>query len=222
MIEPDPALVIFSRYPRLGKVKTRLQPLLGARACLKLHTAFLLDTLERTATLTKARYLYFSECSDEEVESFAARHHLFPSVRLHSQSGSDLGERLWNACREILQESSRVVLIGSDTPTLPLAYIREALAKLCDFPVTIGPSEDGGYYLLGLSQPKPELFEGVQWGTSRVCEQTLAKLKEEEYFLLPHWYDVDESSDLARLKRELQDSVEGFPQFTDQFLKCTG
>ena len=217
MVEPKPALVIFSRYPRLGKVKTRLQPFLGAEACLKLHTAFLLDTLGRTATLTNACHLYLSECSNQELGAFALRYRLHPSVRPHPQVGPDLGARLWNACREILQESNRVVFVGTDTPSLPLAYIREAWVKLLDFPVTVGPCDDGGYYLLGVSQPKPELFEGIQWGTSRVCEQTLAKLSEPEYFLLPRWYDVDTSNDLTRLERDLEGSFEGFPQFTELF-----
>ena len=186
---------------------------------MKLHTAFLLDTLERTASLSGTRYLYLAECSDQELADLADRHPLPSSLRLQRQRGADLGQRLWNAYQQISPESSRVAFVGSDTPTLPLGYIQEALKRLLDFPVVVGPSDDGGYYLLGLSRSKPELFSGIPWGTAEVCRQTLARLREEEYSLLPRWYDVDTHADLERLKEELKSSLEGFPCWTRRCLK---
>ena len=216
MAETGSALAIFSRYPRLGEVKTRLEPFLGKEACLKLHTAFLLDTLERTAPLSSTRYLYLAECSDQELADFSDRHPLSSSLRLQRQKGADLGQRLWNAYQEIARESSRVAFVGSDSPTLPLGYIQEALKRLLDFPVVVGPSDDGGYYLLGLSRSKPELFTGIPWGTAEVCRLTLARLREEEYSLLPGWYDVDTCADWERLRKELKSSLQGFPCWTSR------
>ena len=185
---------------------------------MKLHTAFLLDTIERTAAVTGSRYLYLAECSRRELLDLADRHPLSSSTRLRRQKGADLGQRLWNAYQEISRESSHVVFVGSDTPTLPLEYIRETFKRLLDFPVVVGPSRDGGYCLLGLSRPKPELFSEIPWGTAEVCRQTLAKLRQGEYSLLPPWYDVDTSVDLERLRRELEGSLEGFPLRTRRYL----
>lgn len=217
------ALIVFSRYPRLGRVKTRLQPVLGVEVCLKLHTALLLDTIHRIASLASAEkatlHLYLAECSAQELQSLLARHDLPSTIRLHQQAGKDLGERLWNACQAVFRESPRIVLLGSDSPSLPLDYIRQARTDLLDFPVVMGPSFDGGYYLLGLSQPRQDIFRGITWGTSTVLEKTLAKLQKEEYRLLPGWYDVDTLADLERLRADLQSVFEGFPELTHQVLK---
>lgn len=213
------ALLVLSRYPRLGKVKTRLSKTLSHAACLELHQAFLLDTLDRIATLQVVPHLFLSDCSDAEVREFS-RFHSFPSTLCaHLQEGRDLGERMWNAYQKIYVPCDRVLFVGVDSPSLPLAWIEEALGRLDDFPVVAGPAEDGGYYLLGLSEPRRELFYNIMWGTSLVLEQTLSKLDVEEYCLLPPWYDVDKESDLCRLKEDLNKNFEGFPRRTSTSLR---
>ena len=210
---------MFSRHPRLGEVKTRLSPILGPAACLELHQALLLDTLDRIAPLAVARHLFLADCSDVEIREFARAHNLQETLQLHLQEGGDLGERMWNAYQELSPAWDRIVFLGTDSPSLPLSRIEEALVELEHFPVVAGPVEDGGYYLLGLSEPRRELFFDIPWGTSLVLEQTLSKLATDECFLLLPWYDVDTESDLDRLEKDLRGEFEGFPQRTFDFLR---
>ena len=216
------ALLVFSRYPRLGEVKTRLSPILGPAACLELHQALLLDTLERVASLEVASHLFLADCSPEEIREFARAHSLSEALHLHIQEGRDLGERMWNAYQEVSPSWDQVVFLGSDSPSMPLSRIEEALMHLEHFPVVAGPVEDGGYYLLALAEPRRELFYDIRWGTSVVLEQTLSKLGTGECFLLAPWYDVDTESDLDRLERDLGTEFEGFPRRTFEFLHNLG
>lgn len=126
---------------------------------------------------------------------------------LVSQGGGTLGERLSRVCDALFHTGfSAVILIGSDSPTLPTERITRALALLEARPVVIGPADDGGYYLLGLATRAPSLFEDIEWSTERVFEQTLAKIRAENlaYEALPSHYDVDVPEDLARLQSELE------------------
>ncbi len=212
---------MFSRYPRLGEVKTRLSPILGPEACLELHQALLLDTLDRITPLDVACHLFLADCSDLEIREFARAHRLPESLHLHLQEGRDLGDRMWKAYQDVAPSVDRVVLLGSDTPSLPLSRIKEALLRLEQSPVVVGPVEDGGYYLLALAEPRKELFYGIRWGTSVVLEQTLSKLAAGECHLLASWYDIDTESDLGRLQMELsgEGEFEGFPERTFHFLQ---
>ncbi|HET6315582.1 MAG TPA: TIGR04282 family arsenosugar biosynthesis glycosyltransferase, partial [Chloroflexota bacterium] len=97
----------------------------------------------------------------------------------------------------------RVVLVDSDSPTLPLGILRDACTGLEDHDVTIGPSADGGYYLLGLREPHGELFDGIAWSTHRVYEQTLDRAAGLKVRSLQEWYDVDTPEDLRRLEADL-------------------
>ncbi len=202
----DGSLVIFSRFPRLGRVKTRLEPVLGKRGCLELHRALLLDTVERTRFLCRRHYLYLGDSTARERARFAEAWRLPADLILRGQTGSDLGERLWEACRQVAAESKEkpVVFLGADSPTVPREYIRQALAQLARRPVVLGPAEDGGYYLIGLSHPRPELFSNLDWGTGKVLAETLQRLQPEQYALLPTWFDVDDGDDLARLHAEIE------------------
>ena len=128
---------------------------------------------------------------------------------------------MWNAYRKISSVSSMAMFLGTDTPTLPLQYIREGLKKLDQGQVVLGPVEDGGYYLLALSEARRELFQDIDWGTSAVLAQTRSKLQPQEYFLLPPWYDVDTDQDLKRLKSDLGSDFEGFPHRTYRFFQET-
>ena len=114
-----------------------------------------------------------------------------------------MGERLWNAYLETQESYRGLIFIGSDTPGLPLNLITGAFDVLVRKPAVIGPVPDGGYYLLGLSQPLRKLFRGIDWGSERVLEQTLATLDESEYELLPEWNDVDAVADLIELRSRL-------------------
>ncbi len=198
----DEALLIFARYPRLGRVKTRLRSRYDDSQILALHRAFLLDTLEWTAPLKVRRFLFLADCTPEESDLLAASDSLFAAVELRVQRGGDLGERMWNAYRTARPGARRLVFLGSDTPALAPQTVRAGFDQLRRHPVVIGPSSDGGYYLLGLAEPRPELFQDIPWGTSRVLQETVGRLRRPEYRLLPLCSDIDTPEDLERLERE--------------------
>ena len=141
---------------------------------------------------------------------------LAPEMELRPQRGASLGQRLDYLLREALGEvspgevSPRAVVIDSDSPTLPAAYISEAFGRLAEVDVVLGPTEDGGYYLIGVKQPQPHLLRQVQMSTPHVLSDTLelAKATGLRVALLPAWYDVDTLADLHRLDDQA-DSLEG-------------
>ena len=140
-----------------------------------------------------------------------------PGLRLVAQRGGDLGARMAQLVAGLLADGHRAaLLVGSDLPTLPSAYLAEAARVLAEgaADVVLGPAEDGGYYLIGLAQPAPALFEGVAWGTDGVLEATRARARAfglREH-LLPLWYDVDTAADLDRLRRDLAPPGPGAPR----------
>jgi rSAM/selenodomain-associated transferase 1 len=201
------ALVIFAKSPRPGRVKTRLCPPLSAVDAARVQEAFLRDTVGRARALTDVQVVCAYTPSDDRV--------LFEQVcgdtPLVAQAGSDLGERLDAAFATLaLRGARQMVAIGSDTPTVPLAYLRQAFALLDDptADVVLGPAEDGGYYLIGLRTPRSELFTDMPWSTDRVFGETCrrAEALRLQVRCLPPWYDVDAIADLERLAKELRDA----------------
>jgi rSAM/selenodomain-associated transferase 1 len=139
------------------------------------------------------------------------------------QVGADLGERLDNVLRHCLRSGYRqAVVMDSDSPTLPLGYLRQAFQELDDpaVDVVIGPCEDGGYYLIGLKSPCSQLFQGIIMSTSTVTEETLQRAREEglRAVCLPPWYDVDTPPDLQRLLESLREGPDGGARHTRAFL----
>lgn len=194
------ALAIFAKYPRLGSVKTRLEPALGAPGCLALHLALLRDALGRTEALRVPRFLFLGDAAAAEIGRFRQGwSRWLGGVDVLPQSGQCLGERLRRACRLLSGRHRRLVVIGIDSPTIPLLWLSEAFDALRHAPTTIGPTSDGGYYLIGMNDARPELFQGIDWGTSRVLRQTLRRISAGACHLLPPWYDVDRPEDLTRL-----------------------
>jgi rSAM/selenodomain-associated transferase 1 len=222
--EPSNGLILFARYPRLGKVKTRLEPSLGAQRCLVLYEAMLADCVERCSLVDCSLNLYLHGCDLAEAQELATRiqEPAAPELRFRLQEGADLGERMWKAYTEASRCSSKVVIVGSDSPSVPLRFIRSAFDRLEDRPIVIGPVDDGGYYLIGLSGPRKEAFQGIRWGTSSVLSQTTVKLARSDYELLPEWYDIDNSEDLDHLVRDLSQNFEGYPARTAEYLREAG
>ena len=168
------ALVLFARDPALGQVKTRLQPLLGAETALELYTCFLRDSIDKISTVAGAEL--FVGVYPSVSSAFFAKLSAGKAMGIFTQEGADLGARMQNAFLKFLGEGFRkVVIIGSDSPTLPVSYIEMALASAKD--VMVGPSSDGGYYLVGMNGRLTEIFSGVAWGTGRVLPQTLERLR---------------------------------------------
>lgn len=202
------ALAVMAKAPRAGKVKTRLQPPLSAEEAAALNVRFLRDTAENIAAVASEGgaqgLICYTPVGDEE-----AFDDLLPDgFALITQRGDGFGERLLSAAEDILNCGfGAVCLIDSDSPTLPSVALREAVRELKrpGERVVIGPSEDGGYYLIGLKSAEPKVFEGIAWSTERVYAQTVERVREAgiELVELPKWYDVDDAATLAVLEREL-------------------
>jgi len=147
---------------------------------------------------------------------------LAPDMELVSQRGTSLGERLDHLLTNALANGSRrAVVMDSDSPTLPAAYIAQAFEQLSDADVVLGPTRDGGYYLIGLNQPQPHLLRQVQMSTPQVLSDTLALAESTglTVSLLPVWYDVDTIADLHHLNREqIGMSVNGHARATRRWL----
>jgi len=219
------ALVIVAKAPVVGQVKTRLCPPLSAAAAAELFRCFLVDTIARACTVSDAQVcLAFTPANSEAL--FRA---LLPfPLRYLPQRGNGLGERLVNIFADLLHQGfSKVVIMDSDSPTLPTAYLQEAFTSLSDLrnDAVFGPCSDGGYYLVGARAVHHELFENITWSTSSVLIETLtqAQLHKLNLTLLPSWYDIDNGADLYKLVAELGqlDGNAGVPR-TRAFLTQLG
>jgi rSAM/selenodomain-associated transferase 1 len=211
------ALVVMAKAPRAGAVKTRLCPPLSPAAAARLYRCFLLDVLDRVRTLRGVTPVV--AYTPRRARGFFASAQ--PGMLLLPQGGGDLGGRMAGVfARVFAQGFAAALVIGADSPTLPTRHLRaavRALARGADG--VIGPSEDGGYYLLGLRAPCPAMFEGIAWSTGRVLAQTLARARRagRELARLPPWYDVDTVADLRRLGAELR-ARRGAPTRTRRLL----
>jgi len=193
----EAVLAIFAKVPEPGSVKTRLIPELGPERAAELAEAFLEDTVRRT------RRLEWAECivaATAPIERAYFRPH-----EVWMQSEGDLGERLEKVLRLALKRRKSVFAIGSDTPNLPLEFFDHARVALKDADAVLGPSLDGGFYLIGLKDCPIGMLEGIQWSHSSTLAATMAKLDQfgMKTALIQPWFDVDSHDDLERLRRQL-------------------
>jgi hypothetical protein len=197
-------LCVMAKRPTPGGTKTRLSPPLSPEQAAALYEGFLCDTLELIrGTPAVRRVLAYLPSSEA---GYFRR--LAPDFERVLQSGQNLGERLDNLIQAYLRKgSAAVVAMDSDSPNLPAAYLAQAFEALeGGADVTLGPCEDGGYYLIGLARPAPRLLREVQMSTAHVLADTLvlAEAEGRRVHLLPGWYDVDDAASLARLRDDLQ------------------
>ena len=210
------ALAVMAKAPRAGKVKTRLQPPLTAEEAAALNVCFLRDTAENIAAIANEGAAQGLICYTPVGDEAAFDDLLPEGFALIAQRGDGFGERLLCAAEDILSCGfGAVCLIDSDSPTMPSSALRAAVNALArpDNQVVVGPSEDGGYYLIGMKGPHPLVFERIRWSTEHVYAETVARMHEAglDFVELPKWYDVDDSSTLAVLQRELLNGER--PQF---------
>ena len=197
------ALLVFVKLPVSGQVKTRLQPELSPELAAGLYRAMVDDVfiaLERPGQWDLVTF--FSPLEQEH----AFREWLPSSVTLVPQSGTDLGERIADAFEwSHAQGHSRTIIVGTDMPTLGSGVLSDAFEALEDAEVVLGPSTDGGYYLVGLKEPRPELFKNVEWSTPEVLEQTIARIDDAgtRYHLLPEKTDIDTWQDALIVLEEI-------------------
>jgi uncharacterized protein len=201
------ALAVMTKAPRAGKVKTRLTPPLTPEEAAELNTCFLRDTTAAIATTTvegrgRGIAVYTPAGAERAYDGI-----LPDGFELVPQRGDAFGERLTFATEDLFSLGfDSVCLIDSDSPTVPKNAFGEAAQILSGKrdTVVLGPSDDGGYYLIGLKTLHRSLFEKIDWSTEQVLEQTVARAKEIrlEVHFLPTWYDVDDWVTLRRLCHE--------------------
>lgn len=198
------ALAVAAKAPQPGTVKTRLHSLLSVAETTELYRCFLRDTIALTERVAGADVFvsYTPEGSEPLFDGISNGH------RLITQRGPAFSDKLYNALADLLNEGYQsAAIMDSDSPTLPSAYLTsafEALSRPGDR-VVLGPTTDGGYYVIGVKHPHRRLFEGITWSSERVLSETVLRAAELnlEVVLLPEWYDVDTVSDFDRLCREV-------------------
>jgi rSAM/selenodomain-associated transferase 1 len=190
-------LLVFLKHPTPGRVKTRLAAAVGPEAAADIYRACVELTLERLRALAPQTTL----CVDPPDALEPVRAWLGAGWELRPQIGSTLGKRLADAtARAFADGADRIVVIGTDSPWLGAEQIEDAFTRLEQRDAVLGPAEDGGYYLIGLSRPYPALFEGIAWGSEQVLTQTEARARELGLRLasLRRGYDIDDLEDLQR------------------------
>ena len=198
------ALVILGKAPQPGTTKTRLSPPLTLEQAARLYTAFLQDSVAMALSLgwDRTTLIYPSHPAAER----ALRAFLPDEACLLPQPGEGLGAALAAAFQHHLAAGfERVVLIGSDNPTLPAEIVKAADEGLRDHDLVIGPAADGGYYLIAMTRPHFGIFDRITWSTDLVYRETLERARDLglSVLSLPEWYDVDTVAELERLRDDL-------------------
>lgn len=195
------AVILFTRVPIAGQTKTRLQPFLSADQCAQLHKAFLKDIYAELRLLHEDILVSFTP--DNECEKL--RCILGDDIRYFPQTGNDLGKRMQNAIAQTLNQGYKsCVLIGSDVPLLKSEDIQCAFESLDTHDFVISPTEDGGYYLIGMKKACPNLF-ALSYGTQNVFEKTCAVMEAEKktFAVGSKQFDIDNKADLCKLADQL-------------------
>ena len=198
---PRPAgahLLVFARVPALGQVKTRLAAGVGAPAALAIYLELL--GITRAAIVEAGVPVTVWLAGTAGPVPTAAEANDWPGMPARCQPAGDLGQRMTAAfAAAFAAGATRVAIIGTDCPGLEPAHLTRAFALLDEHEVVLGPATDGGYYLLGLRQPQPELFRHKAWSTASVLADTLADARRlgRRVALLPELHDVDTAADLA-------------------------
>jgi len=195
-------LMVMGRYPVPGRTKTRLIRVLGPVGAAELHRRLVEETLSKAASASRRSGLQMELCyeggSERQMRRWLGNH-----LRLKSQTGPDLGARMETAFSRAFQEGSRrAILIGTDVPEFTTDHLVCAYEALNRCDLVIGPSTDGGYWLLGAKRLHPFLFRGIQWGTDTVLQSTLGLARKGglRTFKLEPLSDVDRPADLEVLK----------------------
>lgn len=194
------AVIVFAKYPVKGKVKTRLAETVGEefatefyKLCAE-HTFSVLKKLQRQSTHV---YLYYPAGDSEDlVRTWTNSDFIY-----RPQRGDDLGEKMLNAFTEVLNDSTgNVVIIGTDLPDISAVLVQEAFSELENHDAVIGPSSDGGYYLLGLKEAETNIFSNIRWSTAEVFEKTIENFKglELNFRILVELTDIDTEDDLRK------------------------
>ena len=200
-------VMVFAKAPTPGEAKTRLIPALGAAGAAALHRRLVMHCLRaaRDSRLGPVELWCAPDAGDPFFRECERRF----GASLHSQGEGDLGARMQGAFDAALARAPRAILVGSDIPALSAQYLRDAERALASGDdAVIGPAEDGGYVLVGLSRCDPELFRGIPWGGSEALVETCRRIAALGWRLseLPALWDVDRPEDLERLSEDMRES----------------
>ena len=201
-------LGVFAKYWDVGKVKTRLSAKTSPEFAAAAHQLFLQTTLSRFQGSADEDHLVFAPA---DAATRFEQSGLCDDWTLTAQTDGDLGRRMTSFIdRSLADNANKVVLIGADSPNLPLSHVSAAFEWLDTHPVVLSPTEDGGYCLIGVNQSIPSIFVDMPWSTDRVYEITLERLEAAGMTpaKLPPWYDVDEFNDLQRLLGDVSNDPE--------------
>jgi len=212
------AVVIMSKIPLPGYTKTRLMSVLSPQECVAFHRACLNDIVKNITVLGLPVFLYYAPAALEDDRLvdwqdnswWELNDELFSNVSMYPQLGKDLGERMYQASRELLSKVEAVIFLGSDLPDIPTSVLIQAMEGLKSNDVVIAPTEDGGYYLLGIKQAHSCLFENISWGSSEVLAETLGRIKGRglSFTLLMIGRDIDTWEDMQGYYLRGQEDVE--------------
>ena len=196
------AIIIMTRYPEPGRVKTRLIPALGAAGAAQLHQRMVEHTMLTVRSFTPASpagiFVFFNGGSKELMASWIG-----DEAEYLPQADGNLGDKMRAAFHAVFNRGFKVVtMIGSDCPAIDSHILRQAFSSLAQADMVVGPAVDGGYYLLGLKQVYDQLFEGISWGGNKVLTQTLSAARNQRITVscLPELGDIDRPEDLVNLK----------------------
>lgn len=202
----DECLGLFAKYWQPGQVKTRLATVIGAERAAAAYFQFVSTLLERLDGCCEQKWLAFTPT--ERASQFDA---ILPDGwQSEPQAAGDLGLRMKAFFEHRLAAGcQRVVLLGSDSPHVPLEYIQQAFDQLQRHDVVLGPTEDGGYWLVGAAGGVPDIFEAIPWSTPQVWSSSLAAIRTAglSHAVLPTFYDIDEHDDLRRLVSDLRQNT---------------
>jgi len=217
------ALVVMARVPS-AEGKSRLSEVLNPEQREVLQWAFLRDTLEKVGRAAGVKVFIAATPTDCINELRLA---LGPEAAIIHQPNGDLGQRMFSAlCYAHSLGYAPVIIIGTDTPLLPIAYLTTAVSMLDEYQVVCGPALDGGYYLIGMGRPREGLFQNIHWGGSDVLQRTVTACRRYHltYGLLEPLSDVDRPTDLLALAEEIKKMDTGHPDFprrTGRFIMST-
>ncbi len=204
-------IIIMTKVPRAGNVKTRLQPFLSAAQCVSLSEAFLEDAINKVQSRADDLIIAFSPSSERD---YFAKFENNKFVLL-KQKGKNLGEKMFDAFQFAFEhDSDGVVMIGTDSPTFPAKFIDLAFENLKNTDAVLGETTDGGFYLIGLRTLRKEIFAGVEWSSTKTFQQTTENIRKIglKLFHLPIWFDTDFPEDLLKLQNNLTENSDIAPK----------
>ncbi|SOB76006.1 hypothetical protein SAMN04488490_1671 [Marinobacter sp. LV10R510-11A] len=201
---PNALLMQFAKWPEAGRVKTRLIPALGVSGALDAHLTLTLAVLDNLCGSGLTVQFWWDRAVDSVPADAQGVVRTIEQRGLGQkiQQGTNLGDRMLDALGTGLEAHALALIVGSDCPSVEPAYVHQAVASLQEYDVVLGPSDDGGYVLIGARRVVPHMLDGIEWGTEAVLEQTCQRLKKlglSVGLLEPRW-DVDEPEDWARFQ----------------------